>query len=187
VTTVARLYVTKGLTYLLETIALVRRSHPATEFHVYGDGPLREELLAHAARLGLDGPAIFRGPFTNRAQLSRIMADTDVFLLSSVLEGQPLVVVEAMAYGCAILATTVGGVPELIQDGTNGLLCPPKDPHCLARKLTTLLDDPGLRARLGQAARRSYEASPFQPAAVGREFISVYEDMLRQAHRSPAA
>jgi glycosyltransferase involved in cell wall biosynthesis len=187
VTTVARLYVTKGLPYLLETIALVKRSHPATEFRVYGDGPLRDELLAHAARLGLDGPALFPGPFTSRDDLTRIMADTDVFLLSSVLEGQPLAIVEAMAYGCAILATTVGGIPELIHDGANGLLCPPKDPLCLAGKLTALLDDPDLRARLGRAARHSYERSPFQPAAVGREFITVYQDMLRDAQGSPAA
>jgi len=187
VTTVARLYVTKGLTYLLEAMALVRQSHPTVAFRVYGEGPLRDELLVHAARLGLDGELLFPGAFTDRVELSKIMATTDVFVLPSILEGQPLALVEAMAYGCAILATTVGGVPELIEDGANGLLCPPKNPRCLADKLITLLDDAGLRSRLGQAARRSYESSPFQPAAVGREFISIYQDTLRQATRAPAA
>ena len=187
VTTVARLYVTKGLTYLLEAMAWVRQSHPTVEFRVYGDGPMRDELLAHAARLGLDGESLFPGAFTDRAELSRIMATTDVFVLPSILEGQPLALVEAMAYGCAILATTVGGVPELIEDGANGLLCPPKHPRCLAEKLITLLDDAGLRTRLGQAARRSYEHCPFQPAAIGREFISIYQDALQQAARTPTA
>ena len=131
VTTVARLYVTKGLTYLLEAMALVRQSHPTVEFRVYGDGPLRDELLAHAARLGLDGDALPRSVHRSRRAVTRIMAATDVFVLSSILEGQPLALVEAMAYGCAILATTVGGVPELIADGANGLLCPPKNPHAV--------------------------------------------------------
>ena len=99
---------------------------------------------------------IFVGAFTSREELSRIMAGTDIFLMSSILEGQPLGVVEAMAYGCPIVTTAVGGIPELIQDGVNGLLCPPEDPQCLAEKIKLMLDDdPALRQRLGTAARAS--------------------------------
>ena len=179
-TTVARLYVTKGLTYLLDAIAQVKQVHPNAEFRVYGEGPLRQELLAQAQQLGLDGNAIFVGAFTQREELANIMAETDIFVMSSILEGQPLGLVEAMAYGCPIVATTVGGIPELIEDGVNGLLCPPSNSDCLAQKILTLIEDPVLRLSLGQAARHSYMQGPFQPAALCEHFVSIYGDALQQ-------
>jgi glycosyltransferase involved in cell wall biosynthesis len=182
-TTVARLSVTKGLDHLLDAIVQVRKRHPAAEFSVHGDGPLKDELFTHARRLGLDPTTIFVGPFTSRDQLARIMAGTDIFVMSSVLEGQPLALVEAMAYGCPIVTTAVGGIPELIQDGVNGLLCPAGNAERLARHVCTLIEDASLRRRLGQAARRSYEASSFQPSAVCSHLASVYETALRSVNR----
>lgn len=179
ITTVARLSVAKGLTYMLETIAMVKATHPATQFRVYGDGELRQELLDYAGQLGLDGEAIFVGSFTSREELDRIMAETDIFVMSSILEGKPLGVVEAMAYGCPIVATAVGGVPELIEDGVNGLLCGPKDPACLAQKIRELIADPELRTKLGQAARQSYQQGPFQPVSVCDHFISIYREAIQ--------
>jgi glycosyltransferase involved in cell wall biosynthesis len=110
------------------------------------------------------------------------MADTDIFVMSSILEGQPLGVVEAMSYGCPIITTSVGGIPEIIQDGTNGLLCAPKDPDCLAVKTRMLIDDYDLRTKLGQAARQTYEHGDFQPKAVSIFFVSLYEKVLQQTH-----
>jgi len=179
VTTVARLYVTKGLTYLLEAIAQIKKTHPATQFRVYGDGPLRQELLVYAHQLGLDGSQIFVGAFTHH-ELAHIMSETDIFAMSSILEGQPLAVVEAMAYGCPIVTTSVGGIPELIEDGINGLLCEPRDSEGLAQKIRALIEDPTLRFRLGQAARKSYEQGPFQPASVCEHFVSIYKGALQQ-------
>jgi glycosyltransferase involved in cell wall biosynthesis len=186
VTTVARLYVTKGLTYLLETVVQVKATHPATQFRVYGDGPLREELLAYAEQLGLDGHQIFVGAFT-RQELPAIMDQTDIFAVSSILEGQPLAVVEAMAYGCPIVTTTAGGIDEMIEDGVNGLVCQPRDPECLAQKIRVLIEDPALREKLGRAARQSYEEGPFQPAAVCDCFISIYQKALQQEHLQEAS
>jgi len=180
VTTVARLYVTKGLEYLLEAIAQVNAIYPGMQFKVYGDGPLLQELLTYADRLGLDGTKIFVGAFTDRNELSHIMKHTGIFVMSSILEGQPLSVVEAMAYECPIVATSVGGIPELIRDGVNGLLCLPGDPGCLAGKIRLLIEDPGLRSRLGRAARKTYEQGHFQPEDVCNHFISVYEEVLQQ-------
>jgi glycosyltransferase involved in cell wall biosynthesis len=180
VTTVARLYVTKGLTYLLDTAALVKKSHPNIQFKVYGEGELRDELLAKADGLGLDGKSIFAGAFTSREELTRIMENTDIFLLSSILEGQPLVIVEAMAYGCPIVSTNVGGIPELITDGVNGLLCPPQEPQCLAEKIMMLVDDAAQRERLGRAARRFYENSPFEAKAAAKFFVEVYGKVLEE-------
>lgn len=183
VTTVARLVVAKGLTYLLEAIAQVRAIYPNAQFKVYGDGPLREELLAYAEQLGLDGNAIFVGAFTRREELSQIMAHTDIFVMSSILEGQPLGMVEAMAYSCPIVVTAVGGIPELIQDGVNGLLCQPGDSACLAQKICALIEAPALRLRLAQAARQAYEYGPFQPAAVCNHFNLIYQEALQQGRR----
>ncbi|HRV94581.1 MAG TPA: glycosyltransferase family 4 protein [Anaerolineae bacterium] len=187
VTTVARLFVTKGLNYLLEAIVQVKAVYPNTEFKVYGDGVLRQELLDQAAQLGLNGQEIFVGAFTDRRELANIMAQTDMFVMSSILEGQPLTIVEAMSYGCPIVTTAVGGIPELIKEGTNGLLCQPKDPDCLAQKILTLIENPALRTKLGSAARKSYEQGPFQPASVCQYFISIYDKVLQQEGRNSAA
>ena len=184
ITTLARLYVTKGLTYLLDTAALVKQKHPNVEFRVYGEGELREELLAKAEQLGLDGKSIFPGAFAGREELTRIMSGTDIFLLSSILEGQPLVVVEAMAYGCPIVTTNVGGIPELIQDGVNGLLCPPENPQCLAEKINKLIDNSELREKLGHAARAYYVQSPFEAKSASIHFLAVYGGVLEERKKT---
>jgi glycosyltransferase involved in cell wall biosynthesis len=181
VTTLARLYFAKGLTYLLEAIARVRTTHPTTQFKVYGDGPLRQELLAYAAQLGLDGSQIFVGTFTH-PELPLIMTRTDIFVMSSILEGQPLAVVEAMAYGRPIVATSVGGISEMIKDGVNGLLCKPGDPEDLAQKICALIENPALRRILGRAARNSYEQGPFLPISNCRQLVSIYHNALRPEH-----
>jgi len=180
ITTVARLYVTKGLTYLLDTAALVKQKYPNVEFKVYGEGELRDELLAKAERLGLDGASIFPGAFASREELTRIMTNTDIFLLSSILEGQPLVIVEAMAYGCPIVTTNVGGIPELIQDDVNGLMCPPEEPECLAEKIMTLIESESMRAKLGNAARAYYVQSPFEAQTAAKFFLAVFSEVLAE-------
>ncbi len=186
VTCVARLYVTKGLTYLLDAMAQVRSTHPAAQLRIYGDGPLRADLQARARQLGLDADAVFPGAFTTRADLARILSETDIFVMSSVLEGQPLGLVEAMAYGCPIVATSVGGIPELIEDGVNGFLCPAGEPGCLAQKIRAFIDAPDDRQRLGLEARRSYERGGFQPPAVCQRLATVYGQALAERSSSAA-
>ena len=178
ISTVARLYVTKGLTYLLETIALVKAVHPTVQFRVYGEGPLRDELLAYAEKLGLDGKQIFVGAFTSREELSDIMARTDIFLMSSILEGLPISLLEAMSYGRAIVTTPAGGIREAIQDGVNGLICEARDPKCLASNVNCLVEDVDLRHKLGHAARQAYEQGPFSPNAVCNQYVSIYQQAL---------
>ena len=178
VTTFARLIPEKGLDYLLEAIIRVNATHPNVRFNVYGEGELRQTLLDCAQKLRLNGEKIFAGTFSGRAELTRILSATDIFVLSSLIEGQPVVIVEAMAYGCPIVATAVGGIPELIQDGVNGLLCPSADSNRLVEKINTLIGDPELRARLGAAARASYEQGPFQVNAVSSKFVTIYKEAL---------
>jgi glycosyltransferase involved in cell wall biosynthesis len=181
ITTIARLYVTKGLNYLLEAIVQVRKSYPNTQFCVYGSGPLREELMAYAAALELDGAAIFVGTF-EQTELPALMAETDLFVLPSILEGLPVTIVEAMAYGRPIVATTVGGIPELIKDGVNGLLCPAHDSKALAGQILRLLDNHDLRIQLGKNARKTYEGGTFHPQQVGERILGIYK-LAQQCHR----
>ena len=185
VTTIARQGVTKGLVYLLDSIKQVRQDFPDTQFRVYGDGPLQDELAAYAAKLGLEYAEIFVGTFS-RADLPAIMAQTDILLMSSVLEGTPLALVEAMAYGRPIIATMVGGIPAIVTHEVNGLLCPPRDLDCLSRQLVHLLGDAEMRERLGQAARRAYENGAFAPKAVARHHIAIYEQALATARVTPS-
>jgi len=183
VTTVARLSIAKGLTHLLDAVAEVKISHPNIKFRVYGDGDLKEELLEKARRLGLDGAQIFQGIFTDHGHLKRILEETDIFLLPSILEGQPLVIAEAMAHGCPIVSTNVGGIPELIRDEVEGLLCPPADPHCLAWKVIQLAEDPARRRRLSCAARGAFEAGPFSEISHSGSVLETYRNAMKaRAH-----
>jgi glycosyltransferase involved in cell wall biosynthesis len=88
------------------------------------------------------------------------------------------VIVEAMAYGCPIVSTNVGGIPELITDGVNGLLCPPKNPQCLADKILALADNPELRGQLSKAARSTYEKSPFEETSMAKFIENIYSEVL---------
>lgn len=182
VSVVARLGETKGLDYLLNAVASVKKQYPNIHVRVWGDGPLRHDLLSQAQTLGLDGEQIFVGSFAHQ-DLPQIMSSTDIFLMPSILEGLPLALIEAMAYGRPIVATTVGGIPELIEDGISGLLCPPKDSYALAEKLNLLIENPVLRQTLGKAARRTYEQGPFHPEVVCERFVSIYRAALAEGHQ----
>jgi len=180
ITTIARLIPAKGLPYLFEAIAKVRETHPTIRFLVYGDGPpqQRREIRASAERFGLDTDRTFAGTF-RRDELPAIMQAADIFVLASLTEGLPLAVVEAMACRRPIVATTVGGVPDLLQDDVTGLLCPPADAASLTRALSRLVEHPEERARLGSAARQAYEEGRFHPDQAAREHLALYEATLR--------
>lgn len=174
----ARLAPYKGLGYLLQAFAEVRKTHPGIRLCIYGEGPLKSELLRYSRKLGLDGKTIFAGAF-DRQDLTKVMLQTDIFVLPSAhSEALPAVIIEAMAHGRPILSTEVGGVPDLIEDGLSGLLCQPKDPACLAHKLNRLVEDRELRSRLGQAARQVYEDGPFHPDSVCERHLQVYRETL---------
>lgn len=179
-TAIARLFVTKGLVYLLDAFKEIRTNHPGASLKIYGEGPLREELAAHARNLGLDSAGIFAGAFNSRNELSRIMKHTGIFVMPSILEGQPVSLVEAMAYGRPIVTTNVGGIPEIIQDGENGLLCAPADSTCLMKQINRLIENPALRSQFAGASRRSYEQGPFRPLSVCQNFLNVYNSVLNR-------
>ena len=154
VLTVGRLVGGKGFGLLVEAVhALVERGHDVA-LTVVGDGPSRGHLRAQADRLGLGGRVEWVGAL-GQDEIRERYASADVFCLPSFAEGVPVVLMEAMAMQVPVVATRIAGIPELIEDGTSGLLVTPARTDELADALGRLAADPDLRGRLGAAGRRA--------------------------------
>ncbi|HET9471952.1 MAG TPA: glycosyltransferase family 4 protein, partial [Usitatibacter sp.] len=141
----------KGVFDLLDAMSEVAPSQPALRLECAGDGDLGR-MVERAAALGIGERVRLRG-WIGARERDDLLTRASVFALPSHAEALPVSLLEAMAAGCAVVATRVGGIPDLVEDGVNGLLVPPRDPAALARALRTLLDDPELASRLGRAAR----------------------------------
>ena len=148
--TVGRLVPVKNYSLLIESFAQLARQQPDLHLLFIGDGPVRAELEAQAHKLNLAPSVHFLGMRSDIAELLRLL---DVFVLSSLSEGLSIALLEAMAVGCPIVATAVGGNRELIQDGTTGLLVLSGDGESLANAIARLLQNPPLAHQLGAAAR----------------------------------
>lgn len=149
---VARLVPIKGIHDFLEAAACVAAGYPQAVFLIVGDGEMRQELEEHARALGLQERVLFLG---YRKDLPRIYADLDIVALSSLNEGLPVSLIEAMASECVVVSTSVGGVPNLIQDGETGFLVPPQNPGALAMALEEALAQPERWDEIGIRARQS--------------------------------
>ena len=141
----------KGHRFLVEAWPAVRCAHPDACLVLVGEGPAHETLAEQARGLGVTDSVVFAG---FRSPADSFIATCDMLVQPSLTEGLPNAVLEAMAAGRPVIAARVGGVPELVVDGETGLLVPPGDPPALARAILALMDDPGLRARLGAAGVR---------------------------------
>jgi glycosyltransferase involved in cell wall biosynthesis len=163
----------KAVGTALEAIAVV----PTVTLVIAGDGPERADLERRAVALGLDGRARFLGAVSRHAVL-RLFRAADASLLSSAWENFPHTLVEALAVGTPVIATEVGGVPEVVHDGENGLLVPAGDADALAAAIRRFFDDDELRRSLTQAA-------PASVAAYGEEavFTRIEEELVRAAGR----
>jgi glycosyltransferase involved in cell wall biosynthesis len=164
-----RLTAAKALDVGLDAVASVGE----VTLTVVGDGPDREALERLATERGLDGRVHFLGA-RPRGDVLRLFRAADAVLLSSAWENFPHAVVEALAVGTPVIATAVGGVPEAVHDGENGLLVPPGDAGALARAIRCVVDDESLRARLTAAAAPSVEAY-----ASERIFGRIEEELSR--------
>ncbi|MGD8472478.1 MAG: glycosyltransferase [Anaerolineae bacterium] len=153
-----RLVYKKGFSYLIEAMPGVLAQFPDAVLLIAGQGDLRTELELLADSLGIRQQVIFAGHVA-WDQTSYYLAAADLLVLPSILDqagnvdGLPNVLLESMASGLAIVASKVAGVPDVMTDGENGLLVPEKDAEALAAAICTLLRDPSLRQRLGEAAR----------------------------------
>jgi glycosyltransferase involved in cell wall biosynthesis len=171
--TVANLRSEKGYDVLLETARLCGAAGAPVRFVSVGRGPLETELAAAAQAAGLGDRLVFLGTRTDTA---RLMAGADLFVLPSHQEGLPVALMEAMSAGLPVVATTVGGVPDVVTDGIEGLLVPPGRPDLLAQAVRAVAADPALRARLAEASLRRSELFDVRTAAGAIE--SLYTELL---------
>jgi glycosyltransferase involved in cell wall biosynthesis len=166
----------KAVEVLLEAHARLLKSMPDAHLAIAGDGPSRAELERHAGSLQLGGRVHFLG---RRNDVDAILRSLDVAVLSSDFEGKPLFVFECMANRTPLVATAVGGLPEMVRDGETGVLVPPRDPEALADAVGRLLIDREHRASLAAAA--ADELSGFTIEAVTRRFADLYETLAGEA------
>ncbi|RZT87885.1 glycosyltransferase involved in cell wall biosynthesis [Pseudonocardia sediminis] len=152
--TVAVLRPEKDHAILLRAFADVASRCPEAVLLLVGDGPLRRELAAAAAELGIADRVVFTGA---RRDVPRILPLIDIFVMSSRTEAFPMALLEAMAAGLPSVCTTVGGIPEIVEDGLTGHLVPPREPGPLATRLVELIATPSRRHAMGGAARRRLE------------------------------
>jgi glycosyltransferase involved in cell wall biosynthesis len=163
----------KNHALLIEAFARVRASTPLYLLLV-GSGELESAVRAQVAQLGLEARVRFLGI---RADVGDILNASDVFVLSSQVEGNPLSVMEAMAAGLPVVSTAVGGVPELVRDGATGLLVPSEDAEALAQAMQALVDDSGRRQAMGAAARQ-HAVAHFDIRHTVSQYEKLYESLL---------
>jgi glycosyltransferase involved in cell wall biosynthesis len=161
----------KGHADLLEAAARIVSRHPRTRLVLVGDGPLRAELEARAQRLGIRERVVFAGV---REDVARVLARLDVVVLPSHTEGLSNVLLEAMAMTRPLVATSVGGSPDVLRDGVSGLLVPARDPEALAAAVGRMLEDPERAGAMGRAARRLVEREFSRP-----RMVAAYEALYR--------
>ncbi|MGI8557167.1 MAG: glycosyltransferase family 4 protein [Solirubrobacteraceae bacterium] len=166
----------KALSVLLDAYSRVLESLPNAHLIIAGDGPCRGELEQQTRELGLTDKVHFLG---RRTDVDAILSAADVAAMSSDYEGTPLVTYECMANRTPLVATAVGGLPDVIQDGRTGLLVPPRDPSALATALICLLTDPVKRERIAAAAA---ECLPeFTIEAATQRFATLYETLAAES------
>lgn len=178
-----RLSPEKGQRFLVEALALLRPSGLAPHVAFCGDGASRPELERTARRLGVADRCRFVG---FRRDLGRIFRAMDFLVLPSLTEGLPNVLLEAAAAAKPAVATCVGGVPEVVTDGRDGLLVPPRSPESLAAGMERLCASPELRMQLGAAARETVRAR-FDFATQTRTLVQIYEEIASAAGRAAGA
>jgi glycosyltransferase involved in cell wall biosynthesis len=152
--TVARLEPTKGIKYLLDAAAIIDKEFPSVYFVIVGDGPEREFLQQYAVRLGIEKKVFFIGFRDDVPSLLRIF---DIAVIPSVREGLSIFCLEALAAGCPVVASDVGGLAEIITSQKTGLLVPPKNAKALADALISLLKNRLAAAAFGRKGKEMVE------------------------------
>lgn len=172
--TVARLAPQKNLETFLKGASILLSTMPELMFIIVGDGPLKKQLQDRATELGIKNKVIFTG---YRSDIPEILHIMDVFALSSWTEGLPITVLEAMAAEKPVVATRVGGTPEIIKDGLTGLLVEPYDAEGLAEGLVRILSNHLLADALGTAARKSVVEN-YTIEKMVKSTEKVYSDLI---------
>jgi glycosyltransferase involved in cell wall biosynthesis len=171
---VANLHPVKGQEDAIDALAFVASRHPDVHLVLVGEGDRREHLLARARARRLERRVHLLG---HRMDVPAILARAELLISSSHAEGLSNSVIEGMAAGLPVIATAVGGNPELVQEGETGFVVPPHAPAALGERLERLLVDPGMGTRLGEAGRAAVEAR-FPIERMARRFEALYDEVL---------
>jgi sugar transferase (PEP-CTERM/EpsH1 system associated) len=171
---VARLDPIKNHKSLITAMHTVIKEFPSTALLIIGDGPLRDELVSFVRERRLEEHIKFLGI---RNDVPRLLSVLDIFVLCSVSEGLPLTLLEAMAAGKPIIATNVGGIPEVVDHNSNGLLIPPDDTEALSDAIVELLRDREKAGKLGMMAKRKFESN-FSLSTMVKKYEEVYDSLL---------
>jgi glycosyltransferase involved in cell wall biosynthesis len=172
---VGGLHPRKGVDDLIAAFATLTREFPDAHLHIVGDGPDREAYMAQAA-LAAPGAVTFRGHSDDPLACMR---SADIFVLASHAEPAGLVLSEAREAGCAIVASDVDGIPEMLEHGQAGILVPPRRPDLLAQALARLLRDPAYLAEM--RARSQVNIGKLSLRRVARETLSIYHELVPYA------
>lgn len=171
---VGRLHPAKGHQDILQVMEYFLRENVSCSLIIIGSGELQKDIQTQIQKRRLEQVVTLAG---QRNDVLQILSAVDIFVMPSRWEGLPMALLEAMALGKAVIATAVGGIPEVINDNQNGFLVPPGDICSLQSKLRNLIADETLRKRLGKEAR-SVVYNRFNAAIVARQYESLYSDCL---------
>ena len=170
----------KGPLVLVEALASVNRNRPVAVARVAGVGPQQIQVEARVRELGLREAFEFVGHYSEPIGRTAFMNSLDVFVLPSLAEGTPKSIIEAMAHGVPVIATTVGGIPDILDEKT-GILVPPDDSGALAEAMLRLANDPTRRAAMGTAAKQRCDKL-FSHQAVLPLMLQTYSRVTRNGH-----
>lgn len=183
---VGRFALKKGQTYLLQAMLRIVQRQPRVRLAMIGFGPLQRTLESEVRSLGLADRVRFVGKVPHE-QMPDYFAAADVFVLPSIVspsgdtEGLGVALLEALAAGTPVVASRVGGIPDIVKDGETGLLVPEKQPEALAKAILKLLEQPALGTRLVEEGRRHIEQH-FSWPGVAQRFESLFEQVLQECH-----
>jgi glycosyltransferase involved in cell wall biosynthesis len=177
IVTVGRLVAAKNYVMLLRSIRLLVDNGIRASLAIIGDGPDKENLAAWVERHNLSDHVDLLG---FRTDIIDLLRGYDIFALSSIREGTPVAMLEAMALGLPVVATQVGGIPDVLGNNERGLIVPPNDPEQMCNALKTLCLNPDLRASLGKSAR-ALITSTYSQAAICGQYEKLYFDMYTLA------
>lgn len=174
--TVANFSYEKGYPYLLDAVRRIHERRSDAWFLFVGSGRFEQEMRTEAAASGAGKRIIFAG---QRRDIPEILRGLDIFVLASLVEGFPNVLLEAMAMARPVVATNVGGIPELVTSGEEGLLVPARDGKSLAEAVLSLIGDPARASRLGQRALQRIQAG-FSLERMVDDYEKLYRTLLRE-------
>jgi phenylacetate-CoA ligase len=174
----ARIERLKGPDTLINAFAIVLKSFPSARLIVAGVGEMDAEIVARVRELGIADRCQFPGPYVGAEQKKAFLQQLDVLVHPSLAEGTPNIIIEAMSCGIPIIATSVGGVPDIVSTESS-VLVPKGDVNALARAMIQMARDAQLRSSMGKAARAQYERL-FSPAAVVPLLLETYRRVSRR-------